>query len=143
MTMTCSGYGSESGASISGGGYSGLFAEPSWQTSTIGSTSAQCTAGHLHTDCRAVPDVSMLGFNPGIWVYSAYVNMCVNPTANMPGWFDCLGTSLSTPLWAGFLAIVLQFRSGVALGNMDPSALPDRQQSSVIFSRFPRYHFGK
>jgi kumamolisin len=119
-TSTCTGYGSETGASISGGGYSGHFAEPSWQTSTIGSTSAQCTTGHLHSDCRAVPDVSMLGLNPGLWVYSSSVKACVGGTLDGGGWFGCSGTSLSTPLWAGFLAIVLQLRSGVALGNMDP-----------------------
>lgn len=117
-TMTCTGYGSETGASISGGGYSGYFAEPSWQTSTIGSTASKCTSGHLHSDCRAAPDISMLGFFPGIWVYSTISAVC--HTSNTPAWYGCSGTSLATPLWAGFLAIVLQLRIGVGLGNMDP-----------------------
>ena len=107
-TMTCSGYGSETGASISGGGYSGYFSEPAWQTSTIGAKSG-----------RAVPDVSMLGYSPNFWVYSTASDKC-GIGGNSAGWFYCAGTSLSTPLWSGFLAIVLQMRGGVAFGNIGP-----------------------
>jgi kumamolisin len=106
-TNTCSGYGSETAAYISGGGYSSYFPEPSWQTSTIGTKTG-----------RAVPDISMLGYVPGVWVYSAYTSSCGG--APGAGWFSCAGTSLSTPLWAGFLAIVLQMRDGSALGNLGP-----------------------
>lgn len=122
-SMTCTGYGSETGASISGGGYSGFFSEPSWQTSTIGSTASKCTTGHVRSDCRAVPDVAMLGGTnpgPGIWVYSSSVKACVGGTLDGGGWFGCSGTSLSTPLWAGFLAIALQVRNGNAFGNIGP-----------------------
>ena len=105
---TCSGYGSETGASISGGGYSGHFAEPAWQTSALGSLSG-----------RGVPDVSMLGFMPGIWVYSTLSDECGHGGA-AAGWFGCSGTSLSTPLWAGFLAVALQIRGGGSFGSIDP-----------------------
>jgi hypothetical protein len=97
-TFTCTGYGTEDGWSDSGGGYSGSFAEPSWQTSTIGTKPG-----------RAVPDVSMLGGSPGIHVYHSQL-----------GWGGWTGTSLSTPLWAGFLAIVLQMRNGHQFGNIAP-----------------------
>lgn len=107
-TTTCSGYSSESGASISGGGYSGAFAEPSWQTNTIGTKSG-----------RAVPDVSMLGYIPGFWVYST-ISGGACYTSKVGAWYGCAGTSLSTPLWAGFLAIVLQIRGGVSMGNIGP-----------------------
>ena len=75
-TSSCSGYGSESGASVSGGGYSGYFAEPSWQVSTLGDRSGSCPGGV----CRAVPDVSMIGGNDavggvGFWVYSTISNL--------------------------------------------------------------------
>lgn len=106
-TTTCTGYDHETGWFNSGGGYSSYFAEPSWQTSTIGTKSG-----------RAVPDISMLGYIPGIWIYSAYTISCSG--ASGAGWFSCTGTSLSTPLWAGFLAIVLQMRGGSALGNLGP-----------------------
>ena len=95
---TCSGYTSETGASIGGGGYSRYFAEPSWQTSTIGIKPG-----------RAVPDVSMLGQSPHFWTY-----------LTGSGWFGVYGTSLSTPLWAGFLAIALQIKGVGSLGNLGP-----------------------
>jgi hypothetical protein len=113
-TTTCSGYGSESGATISGGGYSGYFPEPSWQTSNIGVKSG-----------RAVPDVSMIGgVDPvggvGFWVYSTASNRCTPDDTNYgAGWFGCAGTSLSTPLWAGFLAVASQVKGG-NFGNIDP-----------------------
>ena len=98
--FTCSGYASETGASISGGGYSGYFAEPSWQTSTIGARSG-----------RAVPDISMIGQSPYFWTYL---------TGHSPLWFGVYGTSLSTPLWAGFLAIALQMKGSGSFGNLGP-----------------------
>lgn len=107
-STTCSGYSSESGASISGGGYSGYFAEPSWQTSTVGFKSG-----------RAVPDVSMLGYSPNFWVYSTASDKC-GAGGSSAGWFGCAGTSLSTPLWAGFLAVALQARGGSGFGNIGP-----------------------
>ena len=121
-STTCSGYSSESGASISGGGYSGYFAEPSWQTSTIGSKSG-----------RAVPDVSMLGWSPGFWVYSTASDKC-GAGGNSAGWFGCAGTSLSTPLWAGFLVIALQMRNGVAFGNIGPKLY--QAASSQFYSSY-------
>lgn len=119
---SCSGYGSESGASVSGGGYSGYFAEPSWQVSTIGDRSGSCPGAV----CRAVPDVSMIGGNDavggvGFWVYSTRSDLCtLDDTNHGAGWFGCTGTSLSTPLWAGFLAVALQVRGGASFGNIDP-----------------------
>ena len=104
---TCVGYGSEDGASISGGGFSGVFPEPSWQLSTIHAKSG-----------RGVPDVSMFGFSPNFWVYSSYASACGGGSGG--GWFPCAGTSLSTPLWAGFLAVAVQLSNGVEFGNIDP-----------------------
>jgi kumamolisin len=115
----CTGYGSESGASISGGGYSGYFSEPSWQTSTIGSTSADCTTGSLNPTCRAVPDVAMLGYSPGFWVYSTISGGPCN-TSNAGAWYRCAGTSLSTPLWGGFIGVALQVGGGAQFGNVAP-----------------------
>jgi len=107
-TTTCTGYESESGAPISGGGHSGYFTEPSWQVPVLGITTY-----------RGVPDVSTFGYIPLFWVYSTDSTQCstISPTA---GWFQCAGTSLSAPLWAGFLAIVQQMK-GSSLGNVDPA----------------------
>jgi len=118
-TTTCTGYGSESGAYISGGGYSGYFNEPNWQTSTIGSTGSKCTTGHLNPTCRAVPDIAMLGYSPAFWVYSTASNHC-GTSGTSAGWFGCAGTSLSTPLWAGFIGVALQVKGGGQFGNIAP-----------------------
>jgi kumamolisin len=115
-TSTCTGYASETGALISGGGYSGYFPEPSWQTSTIGVKSGSCAGGK----CRAVPDVSMFGYSPSFWVYSTISSGVCSTSSGQAGWFGCAGTSLSTPLWAGFLAVALQMRGGGSFGNIGP-----------------------
>lgn len=109
-TKTCAGYGSESGAQISGGGYSGYFAEPAWQTTSLGIKSG-----------RAVPDVSILGYEPAFWVYSTNSDKCGTSIVSTAGWFGCAGTSLSTPLWAGYLAIIQQAKGGGLLGNVAPT----------------------
>jgi subtilase family serine protease len=107
-TLPCS-YSSENGSKISGGGFSSYFAEPTWQTSALGIKSG-----------RAVPDVSMFGYDPSFWVYSTSSNKCGISTTATAGWFKCTGTSLATPLWAGFLAIMEQVK-GAPLGNVAPS----------------------
>ena len=106
---TCMGYLSENGSIISGGGYSGYFSEPSWQTSAIGTTSG-----------RGVPDVSMFGLIPFFWVYSTASDLCGTSSETLAGWFPCAGTSLATPLWAGLVAILEQLTAGRALGNIAP-----------------------
>jgi len=107
-TTTCTGYGSESGAIISGGGISGHFSEPSWQTATIGARGG-----------RGVPDVSMFGYSPNFWVYSTASNEC-GRGGDSAAWFSCAGTSLSTPLWAGVVVVALQIRGGASFGNLGP-----------------------
>lgn len=99
----------ESGSKISGGGYSGYFKEPSWQTAVIGQKSG-----------RSVPDVSMLGAAPAFWVYSTSSNQCGSSHNSTEGWFVCSGTSLATPLWAGYLAILEQKNNFTSFGNVAP-----------------------
>ena len=106
---TCTGYGSESGAAIGGGGYSGYFGEPYWQSAAKPALSG-----------RGVPDVSMLGYNPGYWVYSTLSDKC-GTSVPAAGWFGCAGTSLATPLWAGVIAIIDQAKGGGPMGNIAPS----------------------
>ncbi|HJW19565.1 MAG TPA: S53 family peptidase [Candidatus Nitrosotalea sp.] len=106
---TCSAYGSESGAQISGGGYSKYFEEPQWQTLALGPKSG-----------RAVPDVSIMGYTPGFWVYSTSSDKCGTSPFASSGWFGCAGTSLASPLWAGYLAVVQQANGKILLGNIAP-----------------------
>jgi len=77
-----------------GGGISSVFNEPSWQE------------GVQQTGFRTVPDVSSdADPNTGVAVY--------DPTdlpAGLP-WIEVGGTSLSSPTWAGFIAIADQGRN--------------------------------
>lgn len=91
----CSGYGSESGWSGSGGGDSAYYAKPSWQTG--------CT---VPTGNRHVPDVSLeADTTPG------------NLVAFNGGWYAVGGTSDAAPQLAGIFAGLNQARgfSGVGL----------------------------
>lgn len=89
-----------SGPTRSGGGYSQIFAKPDWQPGD--------------SRFRSVPDVA-LDADYGAGALSVYVN---------GGWQDAGGTSLSSPLWAGYVALVdqkAQSEGKNALGAMNPT----------------------
>jgi hypothetical protein len=73
-----------SGNTRSGGGYSQIYAKPSWQPGG--------------NQFRSVPDVA-LDADYGAGALSVYMN---------GGWQDVGGTSLSSPLWAGYVAMANQ-----------------------------------
>ncbi len=96
----------ESSWSGSGGGYSTYESEPSYQKS------AQSTGK------RGAPDVALdADPNTGVSVYSV---------AN-GGWITAGGTSLSSPVWAGLMAIANQGRALEGKGTLDGATqtLPD------------------
>ncbi len=99
MTSTnpgCGGYGSESGWSGSGGGISGVFARPSFQTGCSVPAGSQ----------RLVPDVAFeAGPSPGNWVLEN------------GGWWSVYGTSDAAPQWAGISSAINQKTGGGGLGN--------------------------
>ena len=96
----CAGYGSETAWNGSGGGVSGTFARPPFQTG------CGVPAGTL----RLVPDVALEADpSPGNYVLE-------NGT-----WFIVAGTSIAAPQWAGFLAELDQRAGGAGFGN--PGAL--------------------
>jgi hypothetical protein len=87
MTAPAGEWKSETVWSGSGGGPSPWFSIPSWQTGMA------MSANHGSTTMRNTPDVSMVASNLSIFMDNG--TMAV---AN--------GTSASTPLWAGFMALV-------------------------------------
>jgi subtilase family serine protease len=110
----------EVGWTFSGGGFSHVFSTPSWQTSLpAGST----PIGSM----RGVPDVAFqASAGTGALVY-----LSLPPDGNdsdvtcggspcSPGWWDIGGTSLSTPQWAGLVAIADQMNGG-GLGLINPA----------------------
>ncbi|RSD16394.1 trypsin-like serine protease [Amycolatopsis eburnea] len=89
-----------SGNTRSGGGYSKIYARPDWQPGT--------------NQYRSVPDVSLLA-DYGAGALSVYMN---------GGWQDVGGTSLSSPLWAGYVAMLNQKSLGGGksrLGQLNPN----------------------
>jgi hypothetical protein len=90
------------GNTRSGGGYSQIYSTPSYQS------------GVNSNQYRSVPDVAM-DADYGSGALSVYMN---------GGWLDVGGTSLSSPLWAGYIAMVDQkavAAGGSPLGQLNPA----------------------
>lgn len=105
-------YVSETGWSKGGGGLSAYESQPPYQTGTVTQSGSR----------RATPDVSF-DADPasGVAVYDSYDYGTTKP------WVQVGGTSLSSPCWAGIIAIADQQRSLAGLGSLDGSTetLPD------------------
>ena len=114
-----------------GGGVSRVWAKPSYQngpgvTSSLGQTSPYCSQAASGQYCREAPDVSANADE-----YTPYAEYCTgDPTTNSTcatfsggqvpqGWFGIGGTSLSSPLWSGIIAIWDSVHAG-RFGNANP-----------------------
>src|SRR4051794_1347576 len=105
----------------SGGGYSHVFSRPAYQnTLPAGSTPIPQTA-------RGVPDIGLqASARTGALVYLTLPPdgdsglICTDGNPCSTGWYDIGGTSLSTPEWAGLVAIAAQMR-GSGLGQINPA----------------------
>lgn len=99
----------------SGGGTSRLFAQPSYQAGVVPDSIAKSYGGAA---MRAVPDVAAVG--------DPTTGMLVGQTQRFPDGtiayseYRIGGTSLSSPLFAGMLALAVQ-RRGSTLGLANPS----------------------
>jgi subtilase family serine protease len=93
------------------GGVSKTFAEPYYQRGVV---SGNVVAGHA---MRTVPDVSALGD----WNLGYQIGVSVRVGA-MTKYFNEVngGTSLSSPMFTGFEADLIQGRGGIALGFANP-----------------------
>jgi subtilase family serine protease len=89
-----------------GGGQSSVFARPSWQRGLTGVSGTH----------RVIPDISMdASCSSGMEAFG------VGQSAGQkPGWFVACGTSLSTPLLAGLVALAGQ-EAGHSLGVINPA----------------------
>jgi subtilase family serine protease len=83
-------YGSETAWSGSGGGISAFETEPAYQMNA------------QHTGFRTVPDVA-LDASAAVPVYDSYDGL---------SWVRVIGTSVSSPIWASFMAIENSLRGG-------------------------------
>ena len=85
---------------LSGGGLSSVFARPGYQDGVL--------AGHM----RSIPDISMDA--------SCQSAGAIYLSVGAPGWEPACGTSLSTPLFAGIVALADQV-AGHPLGLINPA----------------------
>ena len=104
----------------SGGGFSHIFAKPSYQdTLPAGSTAIG--------DMRGVPDVAyQASSRTGVLVYDTAPGdaesglICPSGDPCSAGWYVVGGTSASSPQWAGLVAIADQI-AGHGLGQINPT----------------------
>jgi hypothetical protein len=92
-------YGNTSEAA-SGGGVSLAYDIPAWQQGI------SMTANQGSTTMRNLPDVALVSDNVDIYWGSDY--SILGFVGLLAGDYPAIGTSLSTPLWAGFMALVNQ-----------------------------------
>lgn len=86
-------YGTESAWNGSGGGISAFETEPAYQMNA------------QHTGFRTVPDIS-LDASTAVPIYDSY---------DGDQWTEVIGTSLSSPVWAAFMAIEDSLRGGAGV----------------------------
>jgi len=103
-----------------GGGFSQIFARPSYQDTLPAGSTAVPSAN------RGVPDVALQASSrTGALVYLSLPPdgdsglICPGGAPCSTGWYDIGGTSLSTPQWAGLVAIADQVNGG-GLGLLNP-----------------------
>jgi subtilase family serine protease len=107
---------------FSGGGFSRVFARPSYQAGPLpaGSTPIPASA-------RGVPDIAFqASAATGALVYLSLPPDGNDSNINRTGWYDIGGTSLSCPQWAGLVAIADQINkaghpSEFGLGQINPA----------------------
>ncbi len=110
----------EAGWIGSGGGFSHVFSKPSYQNTLPAGSTAIGSA-------RGVPDVAFQASpRTGALVYTSLPpdsngsNVTCSGQPCSAGWYDIGGTSLSTPQWAGLVAIADQINGG-GLGLINPA----------------------
>ena len=103
LTVDAAGnYQGETGWTNSGGGYSVMEPIPSYQK------------GVQQTKSRSVPDVSAnAAMSTGVNVVTT------SPSNGQQSWWQIGGTSVSTPIWAGIVAIANQGRALNGLSTLD------------------------
>jgi len=105
---------SEVAWTFSGGGFSSIFAKPSWQS--------PLPAGSSFTgSTRGIPDVAFQASSAtGGLIYLTLPPDGDGSNVGNAGWYSIGGTSLSCPQWAGIVAIADQL-NGKPLGFINPA----------------------
>lgn len=101
-----------SGLWATGGGFSTLYPKPAWQTGTGSSW-------------RGVPDVSLAAAG-----HDGYF-ICADSSCNLSSFFYAYGTSLSTPSFAGLMALAVQ-KTGQRQGNANTALYALASRNNVF-----------
>jgi subtilase family serine protease len=131
-----------------GGGASSMFwGRPFYQRgpgvtssfTTYGNGTTQCSLAATGAPCRETPDVSAVadqftGYSEFCTGNATLPNsVCANIPADLHGWFQVGGTSLSSPLWSAIIAD-RDGRQGHRTGSLNPLAY-------LLFNVNPRLYF--
>jgi subtilase family serine protease len=109
----------EVGWTLSGGGFSHVFAKPAYQSTLPGGSTPIGTM-------RGVPDIALqASAGTGALVYltlppDGLSGLICGSAPCSTGWYDIGGTSLSAPQWAALVAIAAQINHG-GLGPINPA----------------------
>jgi uncharacterized delta-60 repeat protein len=90
----------------SGGGASQFESQPPYQASIV----PPAMSNHQGVADRTIPDVSMIG-GTTVAVIDSYIPSPTYAYPANPGWLATTGTSLSTPCWAGLIALADEGRA--------------------------------
>jgi len=112
----------------SGGGTSRLYAEPSYQAGVVPDVLAEQNQSTPGAKGRVVPDISMDGDpNTGMLIGETQVF----PDGKYYDQYRIGGTSLSSPLFAGFMAVADEY-TGVQHGFVNPTLYADEAGTAGI-----------
>jgi subtilase family serine protease len=121
---------------FSGGGFSHVFARPSYQDGPLPAGSTAIPAAS-----RGVPDIAFqASAATGALVYLSLPPDGNGSNINQTGWYDIGGTSLSCPQWAGLVAIADQINKEkygqTGLGLINPALYKLAANASKYSSDF-------
>ncbi|MGH3744047.1 MAG: S53 family peptidase [Mycobacteriales bacterium] len=112
-------------AGAAGGGISGHYAEPGWQKNVVPASlttqsGAESDGNPISTPGRVVPDISLVG-DSTTGVLVGQTQTLKDGKTQQYSEFRIGGTSVSSPLFAGLIALAIQKNGGASLGFVSPS----------------------
>jgi subtilase family serine protease len=111
-----------------GGGFSHVFAKPSFQNTLPPGRTA---IGSM----RGVPDIALQASSrTGVLIY--ITNPGYSTNVNDTGWYVIGGTSSGTPQWAGLIAVANEMNGGHQLGYINPALYAIASNPAMYASDF-------
>ncbi|TMD03295.1 MAG: hypothetical protein E6J01_16795 [Chloroflexi bacterium] len=113
----------------SGGGFSAVFARPSFQDALPAGSTA------IDGSTRGVPDIALQASSrTGVLIY--ITNPGYSTNVHDTGWYVIGGTSSSSPQWAGLIAVANEMNGGKQLGYINPALYAIASNSAMYAADF-------